>query len=296
VWYQFTPGATKEFYMDTYGSDYDTVISVWAGTRGSLTEIDCNDDSVVRGNTRQSYLATTLNAGTTYLINISQYSGILPAELSASAKTTKSKPDVSSLSGGQLKFHITTFYDVPGDFNHWRWIEGFYGAGITTGCGAGPFRYCPTQAVTRADMSVFILRAIHGAGYVPPAATGIFSDVPATNPKQAWIEQFYREGITTGCGADPLRYCPDQPVTRADMSVFILRAIHGATYVPPTATGVFSDVPGTSSKQPWIEQFYHEGITTGCGADPLRYCPDQSVTRADMAVFISRAYSITQKP
>jgi hypothetical protein len=48
--------------------------------------------------------------------------------------------------------------------------------------------------------------------------------------------------------------------------------------------------------QPWVEEFYREGITTGCGTNPLRYCPENPVTRGAMATFISRAYSIPQLP
>jgi hypothetical protein len=115
---------------------------------------------------------------------------------------------------------------------------------------------------------------------------------------QPWIEQFYASGMTTGCAASPLRYCPEREVTRAEMAVFVLRAVHGASYEPPAASGVFSDLPvaGKEWMQPWIEQFYVEGITTGCASAPLRYCPEQSVTRAEMATFIDRAFAIPTLP
>jgi hypothetical protein len=95
-----------------------------------------------------------------------------------------------------------------------------------------------------------------------------------------------------------LQYCPERNVTRAEMAVFLLRAVHGAGYVPPASTGIFSDVPAAGKEwmQPWIEQFYREGITTGCAQSPLRYCPEQSTTRGEMAVFIDRAYAIPQRP
>jgi hypothetical protein len=40
--------------------------------------------------------------------------------------------------------------------------------------------------------------------------------------------------------------------------------------------------------EPWIDQFAAQGITTGCGGG--NYCPENNVTRAEMAVFIDRAY------
>lgn len=67
---------------------------------------------------------------------------------------------------------------------------------------------------------------------------------PVPNPFAAWIEQFYNEGISAGCGAPAAHtFCPDRPVTRQEMAVFILKAIHGANYVPPPCTGIFTDVP-----------------------------------------------------
>src|SRR5512135_3711064 len=149
-------------------------------------------------------------------------------------------------------------------------------------------------------MAVFVLRAIHTMPYTPPppAVPGAFSDVPVAGKEwmQAWIEDFYAHGITTGCGTSPLRYCPENNVTRAEMAVFVLRAIHTMPYTPPppAVPGVFSDVPvaGKEWMQAWIEDFYAHGITTGCGLSPLIYCPENNVTRAEMAVFIDRAFGL----
>jgi hypothetical protein len=73
-------------------------------------------------------------------------------------------------------------------------------------------------------MAVFLLRSKHGAGYQPPAATGIFADVALNDPSAAWVEQLFAEGITAGCATNPLRYCPDHSVTRGPMAVFLVRA------------------------------------------------------------------------
>jgi hypothetical protein len=131
-----------------------------------------------------------------------------------------------------------------------------------------------------------------------PAQTGIFTDVPVTGKEwmQPWVEKFYEDGITTGCFLEPLGFCPERNITRAEMAVFVLRTLYGKDYVPPAATGVFSDVPvaGKEWMQPWIEQFYLEGITTGCAAG--LYCPERSVTRAELAVFLGRAFRLPQVP
>jgi len=177
---------------------------------------------------------------------------------------------------------------------HWA-EEAIYkinNAGITTGCSTNPLKYCPEDTVTRAQMAVFLEKGIHGSGYTSPAASGIFEDVPVNYWAAAWIEQLYEEGITGGCGTNPLRYCPESPVTRAQMAVFLLKAEHGTNYNPPSASGIFADVPVTYWAAAWIEQLYNEGITGGCGTNPLRYCPESPVTRAQMAVFLVRTFDL----
>jgi hypothetical protein len=141
-------------------------------------------------------------------------------------------------------------------------------------------------------MAVFLLRGIHGSNYSPPAVgsnTG-FSDVPPTHWAAAWIKQLAAEGITGGCGTNT--YCPEAPVTRAQMAVFLLRSEHGASYSPPavgSSTG-FTDVPTTYWAAAWIKQLVVEGITAGCGANT--YCPESPVTRAEMAVFLVRTFNL----
>ena len=182
------------------------------------------------------------------------------------------------------------FTDVPSTYWAWSFIERLYNAGITGGCNTAPLMYCPEATVTRAQMAVFILRGMHGSTYAPPSATGtIFADVPVGAFAADWIEQFATEGVTAGCGGG--NYCPDATITRAQMAIFLLRGEHGSTYIPPVATGVvFSDVPAGSFAANWIEQLAAEGITSGCGGG--NYCPDNPVTRAEMAVFLVRAFSL----
>lgn len=76
------------------------------------------------------------------------------------------------------------------------------------------------------------------------------------------------------------------------MAAFLLRGKYGDAYLPPSAEGVFIDVALDHWAVDWIEQLYREGITTGCSEDPLRYCPEESVTRAEMAAFLARAFDL----
>jgi hypothetical protein len=102
------------------------------------------------------------------------------------------------------------------------WIEELAGLGIAGGCGNGAF--CPANTVTRKQMAPFLLKTLYGSSHVPPAATGIFTDVPLkNNPFAPFIEELYHLGITGGCVAAPLQYCPDNPNTRAQMAVFLVK-------------------------------------------------------------------------
>ena len=138
-----------------------------------------------------------------------------------------------------------TFLDVPySTASFWNYIEAIENAGITLGCSVG--FYCPNNQIQRAEMAVFLVRAKHGAAFVPPPATGtVFTDVPADYWAAAHIEQLFRDGITQGCAVNPRRYCTTGNVTRAEMATFLTRVKYGVDYVPPTAQGA---LPGRAAQ------------------------------------------------
>jgi hypothetical protein len=290
VWYRYTPSTNTLVYADSFGStpppgvsQYDTYIAVWTLSNSVFTLVACNDDDpTLRG--LQSQVAFSAQAGTPYYIEVAQYAGEV-------GSTTPPSP-----SGGLLQFHVTSFQDAPGDFWAWRYIEGLYKAGVTAGCNGAPRQFCPASIVSRDQMAVFLLKAKHGAGYVPPAvgsSTG-FNDVPPTYWAAAWIKQLAAEGVTSGCGGG--NYCPTAAVSRDQMAVFLLRAKYGAGYVPPavgSSTG-FNDVLITYWAAAWIKQLAAEGITSGCGGG--NYCPTAAVSRDQMAVFLDRTFAIAPLP
>ncbi len=119
-------------------------------------------------------------------------------------------------------------------------------------------------------------------------AVATFADVPVSYWSWQYIERLYSAGITSGCSVSPLNYCPTNSFTRGQMAVFLLRGMHGSAYTPPPATGTkFADVSLGTFGAAWIEELATEGITSGCGGG--NYCPNQFVTRAQMAIFLVRA-------
>ena len=71
-----------------------------------------------------------------------------------------------------------------------------------------------------------------------PVTTSRFGDVEGLDSAVlAALEGMFQTGVTRGCSAEPLNYCPNQPVTRAQMASFFVRAIDQAPETPtPTAS------------------------------------------------------------
>ena len=182
---------------------------------------------------------------------------------------------------------LADFLDVPGTNIFHADIEAVFRDGVAAGCGGGLF--CPGSLVTRAQQAVFLLKAKFGETYQPPQATGaVFADVPASAFAAAWIEALVVEGISGGCGGN--NYCPNAPVSRSQMAVLLLKAVHGSGYVPPPATGIFRDVVPGSFAAAWIEQLHNEGITAGCTVG--NYCPSAPTSRQQMATFLVKTFDL----
>ena len=171
-----------------------------------------------------------------------------------------------------------TFRDVNGG-THGTNIRRLYDAGVTTGC--NPSSYCPTNSVTRAQMGTFLARA---AGLMP-SSSNPFRDLGRAPLHRANISALADAGITGGCTTHD--YCPERSVTRGQMATFLANALNLDTSRGSTR---FTDVPSGYVHAGAIEAIAREGVTLGCS--PERYCPGQSVSRAEMASFLSRAFKL----
>jgi hypothetical protein len=137
-------------------------------------------------------------------------------------------------------------------------------------------------------MAAFIVRAAEGE---PPANycdTGSpFSDVSPASGFCRYIKRLSEQGITNGCGGG--KYCPNDPVTREQMAAFIVRAVEGEPPANYCDTGSpFSDVSSASGFCRYIKRLSEQGITNGCGGG--NYCPNDPVTREQMAVFLAKGF------
>jgi hypothetical protein len=196
---------------------------------------------------------------------------------------TVTNPDASFVTVPQA--WLADFVDVPQSHVFHSFVESIFRLGITAGYGDGLFGR--DDPITRAQMAVFLLKAENGASYSPPHCTGVFSDTACPGPFTDWVERLAAEGITAGCG-DGTTFCPDAPVTREQMAVFLLKTEHGSGYVPPDCTGVFGDVDCPSLYANWVERLAAEGVTVGCGDGD--FCPERANTRGEMAVFLKKTF------
>ncbi|HEX2369913.1 MAG TPA: S-layer homology domain-containing protein [Acidimicrobiia bacterium] len=169
------------------------------------------------------------------------------------------------------------FEDDNGDY-HEAAINAIAAAGITEGCAED--LYCPALSVTRAQMASFLARA-YGLG---TRAGRVFDDVTPGSTHAGAVAAIAAEGITEGCTRT--LYCPEEPVTRAQMASFLARA-EGLAGRPGR---VFNDVTPGSTHAAAIAAIAADGITQGCTA--TRYCPADPVTRAQMASFLARALDL----
>lgn len=78
VWFSFTPSQSMRLEANTFGSNYDTTLAVYTGTRGNLSQRACNDDS---NGTLQSRIRFDAVAGTTYYFEVSSFSPVSSANL-----------------------------------------------------------------------------------------------------------------------------------------------------------------------------------------------------------------------
>jgi glucose/arabinose dehydrogenase len=180
---------------------------------------------------------------------------------------------LTDLNGSLYRVIAPEFSDIATstflDDIHWLFYEG-----ITAGCGGGKF--CPRAAVTRIQMAQFLVRAFN----YPPATGGDhFTDDNGMTGESS-VNALFEAGVTGGCA--PMLFCPTRPVTRAQMALFLDRALN----LPPTATDFFDDDDGVTGEAA-INRLAAARVTGGCGT--RRFCPAGNVTREQMAAFLHRA-------
>ena len=118
-----------------------------------------------------------------------------------------------------------------------------------------------------------------------------FGDIEEAGVHARSVEALAEAGIVGGTECSRGRFCPDEPIDRWVMAVWLVRAVDGRE---PSATSASrsADVDSGRWWVPHVERLAVLGITSGCATGPARFCPGDSVTRAQMATFLTRAFGL----
>lgn len=169
-------------------------------------------------------------------------------------------------------------------------IDALAELGVFEGTECAEAMFCPDDEMKRWTMGVWLVRVLDEA---EPAAAdeSSFADVESDAWWLAHVERLAQLEVTKGCKTEPLRFCPDESVTRAQMATFLVRAFDLESAEPAG----FADTAGNTHEAS-IDAVAAARVTAGCAAAPLRYCPDRPVTRAQMATFLARALGLIASP
>jgi hypothetical protein len=121
----------------------------------------------------------------------------------------------------------------------------------------------------------------------------VFADVPKNSAFYKSVETVSQAGYMAGTSTDPDIFSPDDPVTRSQAAVLVLRLKYGKDWTPPAAKGtVFADMDINHWGTAWAEEAYTEGMVYGCGSKDGKpiFCPDEPMvfTRELIAYFIAK--------
>ncbi len=151
-----------------------------------------------------------------------------------------------------------------------------------------PFSLRSIAVLVMAACLILPLAGIAAAAPVTPSGT--FNDDDG-NIHEGFIEAIAELGITKGCNPPANdAYCPRQPVTRAQAASFVVRALATLGPVQMNVPNAFADDEGNVHEHQ-IDVLASLGVTRGCNP-PLNtnYCPDATMTRGQMAAFLTRAF------
>lgn len=105
VWYTYTPSQDVLIQANTFGSDFDTTLSVYTGSQGNLTQLDCNDDF----NGLQSAVTLNAIASQTYYFMVGAFGSGAGGNLSF---TVREPPQPVTI---VLQLDATGSFDKPGN-------------------------------------------------------------------------------------------------------------------------------------------------------------------------------------
>lgn len=117
------------------------------------------------------------------------------------------------------------------------------------------------------------------------------ADIDLEGERYDAVRALTADGVLAGTGCAPGLFCPGDPIPRWMMAVWLVRVVDGQD-PEPVISSRFSDVDAGQWWAAHVERLAELGITAGCAIGPAEYCPDDAVTRAEMATFLRRAFAL----
>ncbi len=183
-----------------------------------------------------------------------------------------------------------TFADVGCNHLFFGYIERLYEKGIAGGCSSNPLKYCPDNYITREQMAKFITNA-RGDTYLENPCISQFKDVSNSSLFCPYIENIKNQGLVMGsCSSSNWYFCPSNYTSRETMAIWTVLGIERRP--GDLIWNFFSDITGDDLKERLIEKGYVLGIYEGCSSSPPLFCPNDNLTRAQMAKFIVHAWNL----
>jgi hypothetical protein len=132
---------------------------------------------------------------------------------------------IRALYGDDFSYSSTPYFpDATG--SHWafKYIQKMFEEGIATGYDNGTYKPYRTVNRNRAQMAIFIIRALYGDDF-SYSSTPYFPDATGSHWAFKYIQKMYEEGIATGY--EDGTYRPSNQVNRAQMAIIMARAFLG---------------------------------------------------------------------
>lgn len=175
------------------------------------------------------YIETLLHSGVSEGCNANHYCPLNNVIRSQMAKFICSSMEIVSPGSCSNNTCSEIFQDVLSNNIFCSYIEALYSIGIVSGCNSSPLMYCPSNNTQRQAMAKFIclsMEAANPGSCLPSSCLGIFNDVQTNNPFCSYIETLYTANIISGCQASPLLYCPNNNVSREQMSKYLVKGFN----------------------------------------------------------------------
>lgn len=262
LWYHMSPPAGGDLILNTFGSDFDTVIGVYTGNSlDALTPV---------GSSSGSQVSVPAVEGTTYRIAVD---GMDAGDGGGPARGT------ARLNWSLDPASESQFPDVGTGHQFADEIAWLADEGVTTGYPDCAFR--PAEVVARQETVAFLYR-VSGwpIGWFPSPG---FTDVGGGHPFRREISWAVDAEVVSGYSDGTFR--PTRGTSRQEMAAYLYRLAGSPQFTPPP-TPSFDDVPRTHTFRTEIEWLASVGVTTG--TEEGSFLPNAPVRRQEMAAFLQR--------